>query len=79
MTTWKIWIEVARDAHAYLGEAEGETFEAACRAYVATHAELEEDFDLMRLTLRGHRLVALDRRRDGVGHVFETPRRADAS
>ena len=72
MTQWRIWIEVAENAHAYLGEAEAETFAEACLAYVAAHAEHQDDFDITTMTLRGCRLVALDRRRDGVGHIFAT-------
>jgi len=70
MTVWKIWSAVGFGAFEYLGEAEGETFQAASRRLAAENPNFREAFDPHRMTFQGCPLVPLDRRIDGTSIQF---------
>lgn len=70
MSHWHIWAEIRPGAFEYLGRADGETFEDACRRHAQASRDFRQDFEPEKMTFNGHPLVPLDRRIDGVRVQF---------
>lgn len=68
MRKWQVAAELAPHAYEWLGEAEGFSFEAACRMLAERSSQFGTCYDPDRATFMGKRLVSL-------GQVFHADER----